>query len=288
MGGRMKILYGILILLLVVLILIFLVSQFGNIAFQKKAEEKALRIISEKSEKNPEIISEDDLHNLPEPVARWMRFSQVVGKENIKTLRLKQTGLMRIKPGQAGMKTTAVQYFNTKTPSFIWLARVNMAPFIYFAGKDKYENGRGHMLIKVLSILPVVDAEGEEIDQGTLTRYLGEIIWFPTTALSDYISWEEIDDNSARAKMSYGGVSASAVFNFDQEGRVKSFTCERYYNGEDGYSLEEYYAPVWDYQEFAGIKIPTQAKAIWKLKSGDYEYYEMEITEIDYNIEELY
>lgn len=284
----MRIIYWAVGLLVVISVLLYLASQFGHSSFQKRAEQEAEEILAQVNLSKTEIIEQKDLEGLPEPVKRWLKFSQIVGKEEIKTARLKQKGLMRTSPDQKGMKTTAVQYFNTQFPSFVWLARVNMAPLIYFAGKDKYFDGNGHMLIKVLSLFPVVDDWGKEMAQGTLTRYLGEIIWFPTAALSDYISWEEIDSESAKATMSYKGVTASAVFNFDKEGRVVSYNCERYYNSDSGYRLENYHAPVWDYQEFSGIKIPTQAKAIWRLESGDYEYYDMEITGIEYNISGTY
>ena len=65
------------------------------------------------------------------------------------------------------------------------------------AGRDRYADGHGHMLIKLASLLTVADGAGPEIDQGTLLRYLGEIVWFPSAALRDYISWEAIDERSA-------------------------------------------------------------------------------------------
>ncbi len=33
----------------------------------------------------------------------------------------------------------------------------------------------------------------KEIHQGTLLRYLAETMWFPTAALNDYLTWEEMD-----------------------------------------------------------------------------------------------
>ena len=45
-----------------------------------------------------------------------------------------------------------------------------MVPLIYFAGRDKYAEGRGHMLIKLFSLIKVADAGGKEVDQGTLPR----------------------------------------------------------------------------------------------------------------------
>ncbi len=284
----MKIVYWAVGLVLVLLVLVYLISVFGESSFNQNVADDIDKLIADVNIEQVDKVTEDDLEGLPVPVKRWLEFSQVVGKEKIKTVRLKQVGSMRTKPGQKGMDTKAEQYFNTVDPSFVWKARVNMMPMLYFAGEDKYYDGQGKMLIKVLSLFPVVDAEGKEMNQGTLTRYLGEIIWFPTAALSEYIEWEEIDANTARATMSYKGTSGSAVFNFEDSGKVVSFECKRYYNSDEGYRLEDYYAPVWNYQEFSGIKIPTQAKAIWRLESGDYEYYDMEITEIDYNIKDKY
>jgi hypothetical protein len=100
----------------------------------------------------------------------------------------------------------AVQYFATGKPGFIWNARVDMMPLLTLAGRDKYADGKGNMLIKVLGIMPIVDATGPETDQGAMHRYLGEMIWFPSAALEPYITWEPIDAVSAKATMSYGGV----------------------------------------------------------------------------------
>jgi len=284
----MKLFFSILGLLLVIIVLTYLLSSMGQINFQKRVNKDINKILSEVDLSKNKTIEEEDIKDLPEPVKRWLKFSRVIGKEEIKTVRLKQTGSMKIKPDQSGMKTKAEQYFNITTPAFVWKARVNMLPLIYFAGEDKYYEGEGHMLIKVLSLFPVVNSHGEEIDQGTLTRYLGEMVWFPTAVLSEFITWETIDSNTAKATMSYKGTKGSGVFHFDESGKLKSYSCDRYYTRGDETTLEKYYVPVWDYKEFSGIKIPTKAKAIWRLDEGDFEYYDLKITEIEYNIKSSY
>ncbi|MCF8008787.1 MAG: hypothetical protein K9K32_03380 [Halanaerobiales bacterium] len=275
-------------LLLVILVFIFLLSQISYNNFQKTAEKTAEEIINKGNQKDINPVIKKNIDTLPAPVQRWMRYSQVLDTEKIVNVRLKQKGIMKTKPDQKGIKTDAVQYFNLEQPSFIWIAKVKIIPFLYFAGRDTYLDGKGEMLIKVLSLFPVVNETGSEINQGTLTRYLGEIVWFPHAALSQYIKWEEIDSNSAKATMSYKGTKASAVFNFDDQGRVTEYNCDRYYSGDQGYSLEKYHVPVWDYKEFSGIKVPTKGKAIWKLDTGDFEYYTLKIIDIDYNIDSLY
>ena len=72
-------------------------------------------------------------------------------------------------------------------PEFIWRVRVQMMHVLPVAGRDSYVDGRGRMLIKLGSVVPVVDAADEKIDQGALLRFLGEIVWFPAAALSPYI-----------------------------------------------------------------------------------------------------
>jgi len=40
------------------------------------------------------------------------------------------------------------------------------------------------------------------LNQSDLLRFLGDIQWFPATALSKYVTWDAADAQSARATMS--------------------------------------------------------------------------------------
>jgi len=273
----------VLIILGVVIAVIALSITIGNITFNKKVKNEVEDLFRKSKEITPEVVTETDLEKLPEPVQKWLRNSQVVGKKKIFTVRLKQKGLIRIKEGQSWMAAEAEQYFTIDEPGFVWKTKVKMAPLLYFAGIDKYYEGKGNMLIKLLSLITVVNASGKEIDQSTMLRYLGETVWFPTAALSNYIKWEGIDSNSARATMSYGGVTASAVFKFNEKNEVIGFACERYMTVNDHYVLENYSVHLKDYGELNGIRIPIKGEAVWNLKTGDFSYYQVEITEIEYN-----
>ena len=158
-----------------------------------------------------EIITEKDTQGLPEPVQRNLRYAGVIGKQRINTVRLKQKGLFRMKQGGKWMPYSALQYFTVDPPGFVWQVRVKAAPLFWISGRDMYYDGKGSMKMKLLSFIRVVDALGPKLDQGAMLRYLSEVIWFPTAYLSDYITWEAVDANSAKATMSYGGVTASAI-----------------------------------------------------------------------------
>jgi hypothetical protein len=77
-----------------------------------------------------------------------LRRSNVIGKEKVSTVHLKQKGRMRNKPDAKWMDFEADQYFITSTPGFIWKASIDAGNFITIAGRDKYATGQGNMLIK--------------------------------------------------------------------------------------------------------------------------------------------
>jgi len=268
-------------------VLLLIASFAANYLFTHNAE-KEVKALFNKIDDKKEIVRKTDLEGLPQSVRNWLEYSQVIGKERIRTVYLKQKGLMRTTEGGKWMPAEAEQYFRVDKPGFIWTAKIKIAPAIYLAGRDKYYEGKGHMLIKLLSLIPIADSRGEEIDQGTLLRYMAEMPWFPTAALSNYIKWEEVDSNRARATMSYGGVTASGVYEFNEKGELVSFTANRYREVNGRYVLQNWGGLTREYREFNSIKIPNKTDVVWKPETGDFTWYKLEITEIEYNKPSLY
>ncbi|OAA22101.1 DUF6544 family protein [Kosmotoga sp. DU53] len=278
-----KVVLVILSILATIILLIITVIFIANLLFNQKVAREVKELFADNSEDSDGIIQKSDLEKLPIPVQKWLKYSQVVEKEKIRAVRLKQKAIMRLKEEQSWMPVEAEQYFTIDEPGFIWKARIKAAPLFYIVGRDKYYKGKGNMLIKVLSLIPVADSKGKEMDQGTLLRYLAEMVWFPTAALSSYITWEEIDTNSAKTTMSYGGITASGVFTFNDKGEVINFVAERYREHDGQYSLETWSVTMGNYEEFDGIKIPTTGEVTWKLETGDFTWFKFEVTEVENN-----
>ncbi|AEB29293.1 hypothetical protein CAR_c05960 [Carnobacterium sp. 17-4] len=255
----------------------------GKLRFNKNVKQEIVALFSNIKLKS-EIVTKEDLENLPENVQRWLEYSGINGREKILTVRLKQKANMRLNKNKPWMSVQAEQYFTTEEPSFIWKATIKPAPLIHIVGRDKYWNGKGSMLIKFLSLFTVADSEGKEINQGTLLRYLAEMVWFPTAALNNYIIWNEIDDNNAQATMTYKGVTASGLFSFNDKGEVIKFEAERYGEFDKRFKLEVWSIFLRDYKAFEGIMIPSNGEVTWKLKSGDFNWFNFEVTEIEYNV----
>jgi hypothetical protein len=228
-------------------------------------------------------VTNEDLSGLPQNVKKWLEYTGIIGKEKIVSVHVKQKAYMRLENDKPWMPVEAEQYFTTDEPGFIWKAKIKLAPLFYISGRDKYANGKGNMLIKMHSLFTVADSTGKEIDQGSLLRYLAETMWFPTAALNEYLTWEELDQYNAKVTMTYGEITASGIFTFNDKWQVINFEAERYgdFNGE--IRLETWSIPVRDYKEFEGIGIPTKGDVTWKLDTGDFNWFNFEVTEIEYN-----
>ena len=108
-------------------------------------------------------------------------------------------------------------------------------------------------------------------------------MWFPAAALSPYIAWEPIDAHAARATMTYRGVSAPATFYFDDAGDLTDMVAERYRTVDGGFALDTWSTPLGEYGEFNGVRVPVAGEGVWKLKSGDYAYIKLRVTELEYD-----
>lgn len=224
---------------------------------------------------------------LPAPVANWLRASGALNIASPRTVRLKQKGKMRMEPDGKWLKVEAEQYFNAERPAFLWLANIR-SPLYSVAGKDLFSEGKGNMVIKLASLLPVANASGPELDQGTMLRFLAEIQWFPGAALNEYITWRQIGENAAEATFAYGGKSVTGTYYFNNKGDIVSFEARRYMERKGTYSLETWAVPVTAYASFEGVRVPSRGCAIWKLKEGDFNWFRWEVTGIEYNPSSVY
>jgi hypothetical protein len=261
------------------------ILEFGiwNFNSRVKTELKSFMAIAGPVEKKP--VTDDMLSNLPAVVKLWLQRSNVIGRGMIHSVYLKQAGEMRSAPGGKWMPLTAEQWFTPEKPGFIWVGRINAGPGIQITARDKYEQGKGQMLIKLLSLYTIADVTGKETDQSTMLRYLAETFWFPSAALSNYIQWKEVDSLTARAVMTYAGISDSALIKFDTNGDMVSFETWRYYDRKSGATLEDWLVQVepGGYREFEGIRIPAISTVTWKLKEGDFTWLKLKLTEVHYN-----
>ncbi len=242
-----------------IIVLLVSIISFTFYNFQNMVTKEVNYILNQGKVSTIRNVNEDDITNLPDPVKNWLRHSGISEKPFIYVGKVTQKAKMKMKPNQKNwMTATAIQYTTTEPPAFIWTVDVKMNSFINFVGRDKFQDGKGEMLIKVNSLFKVVNQQGKKLDEGTIQRYLGEMVLFPSLAISPYITWEQIDDQTAKATMDYMGTRGSGTFYFNSEGDFIKFVAMRYMGNDPEAKKYEWVLLVDDYKTFSGIRVPSK------------------------------
>ena len=243
----------------------------------------SLKIKAQAGLLDSQIVTEKDLKGLPEPVVRYMKFTGVVGKKKISFVRLKHSGTFKTGPDKPFMPIKGEYYVTTKKPSFSWYGILTMAPGLTAAAYDSYFDGRGRMLVKVMSIFNIADAQGEKTAKSAFGRCVAEMSMAPTLFLNrDFIKWEKVGKNSAEFIMNDGKYSAEAKITVNDDGSPSSFTVMRYYGEDDKTAtLEKFTGKASEYREYSGYVLPSKFDGYWNLKSGDLHYVSFDVDSVE-------
>ncbi len=246
---------------------------------RKMARSKAAELLSQSQEGTTKAIAVAEIAKLPEPVQRYLKYTGILGKQRIKTVRLQQVGYFRLQPNQSWFPLTAEQYYTVNPPAFLWFGKIKPWPFVSISAIDQFMNGQGNLRVKLLSLIPLTNAHGVAVDQGELLRFLGEMVWFPTAWLSDNIQWQAIDDHSAQATLTDHGLTVAVILHFNPENQIIKLTSDRSYESK----LEKWTVLCTEYREINGLQIPRKAEVLWNLNAGDFSYFRGELVDIAYN-----
>lgn len=224
------------------------------------------------------------LPKLPPIVGQWLEKTGIYQEQNIQYLRLKQAGLLRMKPNARWMSFQAQQIFHIDPPSSDWRARVKIIPGLYLHGHDQWQNGKGRMSMNLWRFIPVVRASGANIDQGAMVRFLAEMVWFPWAMLKPYITWQGMNELQAIAIFQYQGITVSGIYGFNLMGDVINFQAKRFYSQGKGGRMEDWFVEIdpASYQKFGNIRLPTRAKVSWLLPQGCFTWLKLVISAVNY------
>lgn len=263
-------------------VLVASILAFGEWNVNRSLQVELRKFLPKKIELT-ETITEADITHLPEPVQKWMRQSGTIGMVKPRTIHLFQSGQMKLSSKDKWMPFHAEQWVKLEQPGFIWNTRVGKGTAMQFSGRDMYDGGEGSMIIKLYSLFPIVNERSEEIDQGAAMRFLAEIVWYPTAAMSDFIRWEAMSDTKAKAILNDGDLSVEGTFTFNKKGEVIEFETLRYY--DQTRKLETWRITIDEnsISTFKGIAVPTRATVTWVLPEGAFTWYNVQITDMRIN-----
>ncbi len=266
-----------------VIILLVAIAGYGSWSFEKRYRADVQEGLERTTPIETEQITEEDLAPLPAPVQRYLRYAGAVGKPKVKNVKITFSGRMRDK-GQDWFVFSSEQYnFFDEKPErlFFMRAKVKGLPA---AGYHAYQDGQAEMKVKLLSLFPVVDIQGEEMFQAeTVTLFNDMCLMAPSTLIDERIQWQAIDDTSARAIFTNRGVSISATLYFNEEGQLVDFVSDDRYAVSD-MKKYRFSTPVSNYKDFNGYRLLSSSEAVWHYPDGKFAYGEIDLQSVEYNL----
>ncbi len=251
---------------------------------KKYLNEVRLRLQSEKTG-TPEILTENDMQHLPEPVKKYIHYAGFVGKEKISNVFLKASGQIRSSEKSGWMQFTSEQYnfFDSPFRAF-YIHAVKMG--VPVVGLHLYKNETATMVIKLLNLFKVVDAKGHEMNQAETVTVLNDMCFMaPGSLINKNITWKTMDAGQVKATFTNGQITVSAILTFDDEGKLVNFlSYDRYETDGKIFTNLPWETPVKEYRTVNGYKLPSKADVIYKRPEGDFCYLEFRLEEIKYNV----
>ena len=268
-----------------VIMLAAIALAYASFHFKQKVNKEIAQLLTVAT--LPDSNTLQQITDLPIPVQRWVQKSGILNKGPVKTIELEQELQMLMSPEQEKWQQgKAKQHFSISPPAFHWTVGLQMNPVLEIVGRDQLVNGKGEMIIKILSLLPVVNAKSsKKLNQATLQRYLAEIVWFPSAALSPFITWESDDDSSAKATISINGTTGSGTFHFDQEGNFEKFVALRYKDIDEDAEPIEWIVTSYKTEVRDGVQIPVELEATWKVGEQHWTWLKLKIGTVNYKTE---
>ena len=148
--------------------------------------------------------------------------------------------------------------------------------------RDMYIEDKGRLVVALFSLYNIVDAKGENYNQGELLRWLGESVLYPTNLLpSDRLKWSPIDAQHAKLIFTYNGLSLPFTITINEAGEITQMETKRYMAENN---LETWVINVSDYKRMNGINIPSRFEVRWRLEKGDFSYARFHIQQLIYNL----
>lgn len=231
-----------------------------------------------------DTLTAEMTRSLPLPVEKWLYAIGAVGHENIKSVKLKQTGRMKLKPRQKEWTTSEVEQISlTDPPAFHWTVKMKMGKGIVVTGKDSFREGKASMQIKLAGFLPISTLrDNEKTDQSSLQRYLMELAWYPSAALSPLISWKEVDAQTASATITYKGVTGTATYFFDEQHELRKVEAWRYKDSEEEARPQLCIGTIKEQRRVGGLKVPVKMEITWMLEEGAFTWYQFDVHDIEF------
>lgn len=255
-------------------------SNFSSIKkiFQQAVTYEKLKYTTHKPCKQHTIES------LPTALKNYLKQCGYVANTQLNYCQIKWSyAYLKMAPGKKWSSLKCSQFNFFPDPARIVLFQTKLFGLFPFGAIDRFQDGKGNMLIKLLNYFTITNSLGREMDIAELVTILAEAILVPAYFLQPYIKWEEINPYTVKGTISHGNTSASGIFYFNEHHELLRFETEdRYYTNKGKFEKHKWTAYAWNYKKSNGVSHPVNFMAVWNMPGIDYTYFKGRVDKIIY------
>lgn len=268
-----------------VIILIVCFFAFTSCSFKGVYQKDITSATKINSDIQNSLLSEEDIISLPVPVQNYIRLTGSIGKPKVQNFNVAFEGKIRSDEQTAWMEFNSEQHNFMATPTrlFFMGARMKGLPV---AGYHHFKNGKAVMDIRLLSLIKVQYAEGNEMDiSETVTFFNDMCCMAPATLIDKRIDWIETKGDTVKCGFTNNGITIHATLFFNKKGELSNFISnDRYAYAKNGTMTQvPWQTPLKEYAFIDGFYLPSQAELVYNYPEGDLTYGMFNLKSIRYN-----
>ncbi len=266
------------------IILITASFAFAEWRFEKQYKQEVRENM--KLPYNNSLVTHESMAHLPEPVKRYLIYSGAIDQPFPKNFTIRFEGQIRQDEKSDWMPFTSEQYNFIERPTRLFFMKAKMKG-LPVNGYHSFKDGSASMDIRLFSFITVQYQDGPEMNQSETVTWFNDVCLFAPGALIDErITWETIDDLTAKATFSNKGITISAILNFNERGELTNFISDDRYRiiSKSDTQLLRFSTPMKNYSLINGYRVPAYGETVWRLPGGDLTYGQFNCEYIQYNV----
>ncbi|MFM9950530.1 MAG: DUF6544 family protein [Saprospiraceae bacterium] len=264
-----------------VLVLVVSLLSMTNALFERSYRKDVATNLERTQNLTPTLLTEADIQGLPPLVQSYLRYSGVINKPKVHSMRIVFEGEMRDK-GKDWFPFRSEQFNFFDEPTRLFFMKGKMFGLVV-PGYHRYADATATMDIRLFGLFPIVKQSGTVMNKTeTVTLFNDMCLMAPATLIDPRIAWKTIDATSVEATFTNKGITISAILYFNEQGQLTDFV------SNDRTAVSQMTAfpfstPVSEYQNIDGMNTMKRGDAVWHYPEGEFTYGKFLLKEIEYN-----
>lgn len=265
------------------IILVVCIGGYFSWKFFNRYEQDIKVGLQEKQYFDSSILSEKDMHHLPEPVKMYLRYTGSVGKPKVNNFKIEFSGKIRKDENSEWMPFSSEQHNYMQTPTRLFFMKAVMK-HLPVAGYHRFVNGNAFMDIRLFSMFKVQFQEGGEMNRAETVTFFNDMCCMaPATLIDKRITWEAKEENVVMATFTNNGIAITADLFFNEKGQLINFTSNDRINADAGQRLP-WATPLKNYRQINGYQLAGYAETIYTYPDRELCYGTFETKSVKYNL----